>query len=219
MGIVNDIKQRVLNVAQNAFKQGLFAGTSGNLSVYIKEEGCVVITPSSIRYETMRVDDLVVIDLEGNVIEGYNKPSSEWQMHCLVYKKCDFVSSVFHTHSPYATSFAVNGIEIPMFLIEMLPFLGGSIPVAGVALPGTEEMGEKAIGFFKDRNACLLSNHGVLTIGDSVEQAHIRAEYVEDAAKIYHYALLNGEIKDIPKELIEQMEERIRLRKKQQGGK
>lgn len=215
MNTIDNVKAKILEVAKNSFRQGLFAGTSGNLSAYIKEKGCVIITPSSIRYETMKLEDLVVIDLDGNIIEGYNKPSSEWQMHCMVYKECDHVASVFHTHSPYATSFAVSGIEIPMILIEMLPFLGGSVPVAGIALPGTDEMGIEAIKFLKDRNACLLSNHGVLTVGNSVDQSYIRAEYVEDAAKIYHYALLNGEVKDIPEEVIQQMKDRMKQRMEQ----
>lgn len=205
METINHIKAKVLEIAQNSFKQGLFAGTSGNLSAYIREENCVIITPSSVRYETMTQEDLVVIDLDGNIIEGHHKPSSEWQMHCMVYKECEGVASVFHTHSPYATSFAVNGMEIPVILIEMIPFLGGAVPVADIALPGSDQMGIEAIKFLRGRNACLLSNHGVLTVGNSVDQSYIRAEYVEDAARIYHYALQNGKVREIPKEFIQQM--------------
>ena len=205
MGSIMDLKKNILEVAKNAYDQKLFAGTSGNLSGYAREKGRVVITPSSIRYESMTLEDLVVIDLEGNVLEGKHQPSSEWKMHCMVYKECEEVSSVFHTHSPYATSFAVSGMSIPLILIEMLPFLGGDVPLAKLVIAGTDEMAAEASLLFKNRNACLLANHGVLTIGSTVDQAYIRAEYVEDAAKIYHYAKLNGQVNLIPDEIIKTM--------------
>jgi L-ribulose-5-phosphate 4-epimerase len=199
MGDLEFLKKQVLETSIYSYKQGLFAGTSGNLSAFDKESNLVVITPTSIRYDEMTIEDIVIIDLEGNIIEGKRKPSSEWQLHCEIYKAKDNVYSVFHTHSPYATAFAVNRKPIPLILIEMIPFLGGEVPVAEIALPGTKELGLNALKVLDDRNACLLANHGVLAVGQSVDQAHIRAEYVEDAAKIYHYALNAGEIHLIPK--------------------
>ena len=170
-----DIKRKVLEISKVSYQEGLFAGTSGNLSFYDKEKQLVVITPSSVRYNTMEIDDLVVLDMDGNIVEGKNRPSSEWKMHLAMYKNRDDVYSVFHTHSPYATSFAVARQKIPVILIEMVPFIGGDIPVADMAMPGTEEMGIYALKVMNDRNACLLSNHGVLTIGKTIDQAHIRA--------------------------------------------
>lgn len=205
MGKIENIKKEILEVSKMAYNQGLMSGTSGNLSAYIREENKVIITPSSIRYSKMKIEDLVVIDIEGNIIEGHNKPSSEWQMHCIIYKEKKDVNSIFHTHSPYATSFAVNRIPIPLILIEMIPFLGGEVPLAEIALPGSEEMGYKALEVLGDKNACLLSNHGTLAVGDSVDQSYIRAEYIEDAAKIYHFALNSGEIHLIPDQLVEKM--------------
>lgn len=205
MGNITLLKKQILETSIYSYNQGLFAGTSGNLSAYDGESNLVVITPTSIRYDQMTLEDIVVIDLEGNIVEGKHKPSSEWQMHCEIYKVKDNVYSVFHTHSPYATAFAVNRNSIPLILIEMIPFLGGEVPVAEIALPGTKELGLNALKVLDDKNACLLSNHGVLAIGETVDQAHIRAEYVEDAAKIYHYALNAGEIHLIPKDIENKM--------------
>lgn len=187
------LRYQMVEICQKAFDQRLFAGTSGNLSVYLREEDLMLITPTCVRYETMTAEDIVCIKLDGTLIEGKYAPSSEWRMHAAVYEKMDGVNAVFHTHSPYATSFAVVKKPIPYILIEMAPFLGGDVPCASFARPGTRELGLSAIEVLHDRNGCLLANHGVLTVGEDLPQAFIRAEYVEDAAKIYHYALQVGE--------------------------
>lgn len=203
-----DRREVLLRMSRKSYEQELFAGTSGNLSLYDREEGLMLITPSSIPYETMKVQDLVLMTLDGEIIEGENRPSSEWRMHAVIYREREDVSAVMHTHSPYATSFAVNKWEIPVILIEMVPFLGGSVPVAEFALPGTASVGEEAVKVLKEREACLMSNHGVLAIGTTIEQAHIRAVYVEDAAKIYSLALSNGEAHAVPDEYVRVMLER-----------
>lgn len=203
-----DRREQLLMMSRKAYGEALFAGTSGNLSVYDRKEGLMLITPSSVPYETMEAEDLVLMRLDGEVIEGTNRPSSEWRMHAVVYQNKEEVSSILHTHSPYATSFAVNKQEIPVILIEMVPFLGGNVPVAEFALPGTDEVGEAAVKALQERNACLMTNHGVLAVGMTIEQAHIRAVYAEDAAKIYSLALSNGEIHEIPEESIRIMKNR-----------
>ena len=199
------LKEQILETSIYSYNQGLFAGTSGNLSAFDKESKLVVITPTSIRYDKMKADDIVVIDLEGKLVDGKHEPSSEWQMHCEIYKLRNDVFSVFHTHSPYATAFAVNRRPIPLILIEMVPFLGGEVPVAKFALPGTKKMGIEALKVLDRKFGCLLSNHGVLAIGKTIDESHIRAEYVEDAAKIFHYALNGGVVNIISKDIEEQM--------------
>lgn len=205
MNKLHELKEEILQTSKKAFSQRLFAGTSGNLSCYLKDEGKVIITPGSVRYETMTIEDLVVIDIEGNVLEGYNKPSSEWRMHNVIYKQRPDVTAVVHTHSPYATSFAVVDRTIPTILIEMIPFLGGDVENAKFGLPGTEEVGIEALKVLTDKGGCLMENHGVLTIGNSIKQAFTRAEYVEDAAKIYHLALQVDTPKTIPDEILARM--------------
>ena len=132
-------------------------------------------------------------------------------MHAAVYKEREEVGAVVHTHSPYATSFAVNREPIPIILIEMIPFLGGDMLVADFAMPGTEDVGREALKVLKGRNACLMSNHGVLAVGENLEQAHIRAIYAEDAAKIYSLAKSNGQVKEVPGEFVEIMKSRKKV--------
>lgn len=187
------LREEMVEICQASFRQGLFAGTSGNLSVYVREDEVMLCTPTCVRYETMVPEDIVAMKLDGTVLSGKYRPTSEWRMHAVIYEKCERANAVFHTHSPFATSFAVVKQEIPYILIEMKPFLGGDVPCASFALPGSRELGLSAIeAIGDDRNGCLLANHGVLTVGDDLAQAWIRAEYVEDAAKIYHHALQVG---------------------------
>ncbi|MCI9500743.1 MAG: class II aldolase/adducin family protein [Hungatella sp.] len=206
-----ETKKILLNMTRRSYEEALFAGTSGNLSVYDREKETMIITPSSIPYETMKEEDLVLMKLSGEIIEGRHRPSSEWRMHAAVYKEREDVGAVVHTHSPYATSFAVNREPIPIILIEMIPFLGGDMLVADFAMPGTEDVGREALKVLKGRNACLMSNHGVLAVGENLEQAHIRAIYAEDAAKIYSLAKSNGQVKEVPGEFVEIMKSRKKV--------
>lgn len=203
------LKQKVLDTSKLAYSEGLFAGTSGNLSALDRESGRVVITPTSLRYDTMTLEDLVVLDLDGTVTEGNRQPSSEWKMHLEIYRHREDVCAVVHTHSPYATAFAVARKPVPLVLIEMIPFIGGDIPVADFALPGSAELGLEALKVLGKRNACLLSNHGVLAVGATIEQAHIRAVYTEDASKIYHFALGAGDIHLVPEDAARAMRQRL----------
>ena len=202
---IQEMKQAVCDWSKQSYAEKLFAGTSGNLSVYDKEQGVMVITPTSVAYETITPEDMVVLRLDGEVLEGRYRPSSEWRMHAAVYEAKPEVAAIIHTHSPYATAFAVNNKGIPTILIEMVPFLGGNVPLAKFAVPGTKEVGIEAVKVLTDRTGCLLANHGVLTIGANLEQAHIRAIYVEDAAKICSIAMSNGPIVTMSEEHIAAM--------------
>ena len=201
-------RKLLLEMTRRSYREALFAGTSGNLSIYDPERELMLITPSSIPYETMTEQDLVLMRLDGEIAEGTMRPSSEWRMHAFVYRERKDVLAILHTHSPYATSFAVNNEKIPIILIEMVPFLGGEVPLAEFALPGTDSVGEEAVKVLEGHETCLMANHGVLAIGTSLEQAHIRAVYVEDAAKIYSLAKSNGKVCEVPEKYVKIMQQR-----------
>jgi len=209
MDIIREMKKKVLETTLMSYDEGLFAGTSGNLSMCDPMRELVAITPSNIRYESMSEEDIMIIKMDGAVIEGPHRPSSEWRMHTEILRQRKDVGAVVHTHSPYATSFAVIGSPVPLILIEMLGFLGGDIPLADFELPGSMELGLSALNVLKNRNSCLLSNHGVLAIGPTIEQAHIRAVYVEDAAKIYSLALQAGTPRLVPEEAARKIRARL----------
>ena len=180
----DELKIEICEKSLQAFRAGLFAGTSGNMSTYLREEGVMLITPTSVRYEIMKPEDIVELKLDGTLLVN-NNPSSEWRLHAEIYKANEDISAVFHTHSPHATAFAVNRMAIPATLIEAYFFLGGSIPCAEYATPGTPEVGIYAAKVLPGKGGCLLANHGVVAVGSDLAQAYIRAEYIEDTAKIY----------------------------------
>lgn len=186
------MKREVLAMAKKAYAEKLMAGTSGNMSAFCRERGIMAITPSSYDYSIMEEKDIVLIDLDGNVVEGHLKPSSEWRMHAEIYRNVDRVQAVVHTHSPYATSFAVLQKEIPVVLIEMPIFLNGSIEVSPYAAQGSARVGLNAVPILKTKNACLMANHGVVAVGENLEKAYLASVYAEDTAKIYHMALSVG---------------------------
>ena len=155
------------------------------MSAYCRAENIMYITPTSVRYETMRPEDVVAMRLDGTILGGKKQPSSEWRMHAAVYRAFPDTGAVFHTHSPHATAFAVVHRPIPATLIEMHFFLGGDVPCAKYARPGTDAVGENAAAVLAGKGGCLLENHGVLAVGRDLDEAYLRAEYIEDAAKIY----------------------------------
>lgn len=179
------LRRQIVEKSLQAYRAGLFAGTSGNMSAYCRAENIMYITPTSVRYETMRPEDVVAMRLDGTILGGEKQPSSEWRMHAAIYRAFPDTGAVFHTHSPHATAFAVVHRPIPATLIEMHFFLGGDVPCAKYARPGTDAVGENAAAVLAGKGGCLLENHGVLAVGRDLDEAYLRAEYIEDAAKIY----------------------------------
>ncbi len=210
MSMFTQMKESLLENTFLAYKRGLFAGTSGNLSCLDETGTKIAITPSSYPYEKMTLDDIVIIETAGGaVVEGKRRPSSEWRMHAAIYREVPGSRGVVHIHSPYATALATAGKAIPLVLIEILVYIGGDIPLAGFGLPGSEELGAIVAGTLKNRNACLMANHGAVAIGETLEQATLRATYIEDAAKIYLLALQAGGAVPIPDAALEAMRKNL----------
>ena len=208
-----NMKEEVVSYAKHSYKEQLFAGTSGNLSMFDRETGVMAITPSSLSYKVMTAEDIVLMKLDGTVVEGKHKPSSEWRLHKAVYQSKPEVGAVVHTHSPYATGFAVSHEEIPMILVEMMLFLGGNVRVADFAMNGTEELGTAVVKALDNRLACTMANHGALAIGENLKKAHLSAVYLEDVAKIYCLVPDKDKIHIIPEHIVDQMREKYHLPK------
>ena len=172
----------------------LVAWTSGNVSARDPETNLVVIKPSGIKFDDLTPESMVVVDLDGNVVEGEFKPSSDTASHCYIYRHRPGVNGVCHTHSRYATAFATLGREIPCVTTAMGDEFGGAIPCGGFALIGGEEIGARVVEALEDSHspACLLKNHGVFTVGPSAEGAVKAAVMTEDNAAIVWTALQIG---------------------------
>ena len=206
--MLQDLKKQVSQLHLELVKYDLVVWTGGNVSARDPESGLVVIKPSGILYEELRPEDHVVVDLQGNVIEGDLKPSSDTASHLYVYRHRPDVNGVVHTHSRYATAFAALGRSIPVYLTAMGDEFGGPIPCAGFALIGGEEIGQQVIEHIGSSSAVLLKQHGVFTIGPTVEAAVKSAVMVEDAAYTVWLALQLGQPKEIPPEDVAKLHHR-----------
>lgn len=199
-------KQAIVEAARELLSKGLVAATSGNVSMYLGQKDGIdllAVTPTSMPYEVMRPEDVVVIDFEGDVVEGEANPSSESLTHIAVYKARPEVRCVIHTHSIYASVLAVSGVELPPIIDELVTYLGGPVKVAEYGFPSTEDLGNKACEALGDRNAVLLRNHGALAVGRSVEEALRASELVERAAQIFLYSSALGKVGVLPPDVVE----------------
>ena len=186
----------------------LVVWTSGNVSVRDPETGYVVIKPSGVKFEELKPELMVVVDLDGNTIEGGMKASSDTPSHLYIYRHMPRVNGVVHTHSNYATAFAALGKPIPPILTAIADEFGGPIPCGGFALIGGDAIGKQVVENIGISPACLLKNHGVFTIGDSGENALKAAVMVEDAAKTVWIALQMGVPDEISAENIARLNDR-----------
>lgn len=177
------IKDEVLAIAKQSVATGLNAGTEGNISARLPD-GNVVITPSSLDYTIMTLDDLVVIDLDGNTVEGTRGPSSEKAVHLECYKAFDEVGSVIHSHALHASVFACARQPIPAAIEESVVFIGGDIPCCDFRDTGSDDLAKEAVKLLGDRSAVLLANHGMVSIGADPYSAFRVASLTEKVAQI-----------------------------------
>jgi L-ribulose-5-phosphate 4-epimerase len=183
-------------------KNNLVAWTGGNISARDRQTGHVVIKPSGVPYAELAPESMVVVDLEGKVVEGSLKPSTDTLAHVYIYRHRPDVNGIVHTHSTFATVFAALGRPIPACLTAICDEFGGPIPCGGYARIGGDEIGQEVIRSIGDSPAVLLKNHGVFTVGPTAEAAVKAAVMVEDAARTMYFALLLGEPENIPPEEI-----------------
>lgn len=199
---MTEIKEAVLRTAKEMLRTGLVEGTAGNLSARLPD-GNVVMTPSSLDYDEMTAEDLLVVDLDGNVVEGERSPTTEKALHLACLRAHDDIGGVIHSHAMFATMFAVTRQPIPCVIEEFDVFVGGEVPVAGYELTGSDELGDEVAKWVEDRGAVLMANHGLLTVGKSIESAMKVAHLVERTAKIIWGARLLGDLVPLPESTLE----------------
>ncbi len=180
-------RTEIVNVCRRMENKGLIAATDGNVSCRVGPDR-MLLTPSGVPKGELNPVDLLLMDLEGKVIAGRGKPSSEIRLHLLVYRMRPDVQAVVHAHPPLLTAFTLAGMP---FLAEALPEVWltiGAVPTAPYATPTTEEVPGSVAPFVEKHQAVLLERHGSLTMGDSVKQAYLRLEKLEHAAHTLFYS-------------------------------
>jgi L-fuculose-phosphate aldolase len=193
------IKEKLVDTARELLRSGLVEGTAGNLSARLPD-GNVVLSPSSLPYETMTVNDLVVCDLEGKVLAGERAPTTEKALHLACLRRYPELGAVIHSHAKYATMFAITRRPIPCVVEEFDVFVGGEVPVAEYRLTGSDELGEEVSRHVGDRGAVLMANHGLLTVGKDLAGALKVARLVERTAEIVWGAQALGSVVPLPEE-------------------
>ena len=192
--MLEDLKLRVMNTAKKAQRDGLCKHKFGNFSARDAETGYVVITPTSVDREDLVVPDMIVMDLDANVIENQTglRPTSESLMHLEIYKTRPDVMAVAHTHSMYATVFAVLNKPVPAVVYEIanLKCSKARIPVAPYGRPGTPALAESVVEPCKEADVFLLQGHGAVAVDETnIEEAYLKAAYIEELSELYHHAL------------------------------
>jgi len=182
---------------------GLVLAKEGNASARVPGEEKIAITPSQIPYDQMKPDDILIIGFDEELLLGKLKPSTETKMHIAVYKARSDAGGVIHTHSPYASALSCVGGRIPPLMDEQTVFLGGDIGTAPYALAGSVEIGANAAKALSERDGTMLSNHGTICCGKTLDDALRNAILVEKLAKIYVTAKMIGEVTPIPADIAE----------------
>lgn len=196
--MLEELREAVCEANLELPRLGLVTWTSGNVSGLDADSGLVVIKPSGMRYAEMRPVDMVVVDLDGRIVEGNRGPSSDTASHLVIYRERPDIRSVVHTHSTYATAFAATGTSIPCCLTAIADEFGGPVPCGAYVPIGDEGIGKEVVRHLDRSPAVLMRQHGVFTAGTSIDKALQAAVMVEDVARTVATAMRIGMVEPLP---------------------
>jgi L-fuculose-phosphate aldolase len=197
--MLDEARHDVWAHARKMWEAGLVAGSAGNVSV--QTDGHIVITPTSIAYDVLTVDQIAITTLAGAVLRG--NPSYELPMHRVIYRERPDIGAIVHTHAPFVTTLSVLRRPLPPVIDEMLVHFGGEVAVADYAFTGTDAVGMNVAAALGDRAGVILANHGNVCVGPTLEKALHIAIAMEACARVYVQALAVGEPVRLPDSAIE----------------
>lgn len=204
----DEARELIVLFCRRMLAEHLVSYTAGNISTRIADErGLVAVTPGSTAYDTLRPEDVVIVALDGTIVDGVLRPTAELPLHTLAYLNRPDVAGIVHTHSPAAMALAAMGMDLPPILHGLISACGGGIVTAPYARGATEEMATRTAEPLRHRSACLLRNHGVLAIGPNVEHAYNAVSVVEGTADAYLRALPFGPVPEVPAEDVARIRE------------
>ncbi|HHY42498.1 MAG TPA: hypothetical protein GX514_06595 [Thermoanaerobacterales bacterium] len=196
--LLKTLREEVLEAAKKLRYYHLVTLSGGNVSGRDQKTGYIAITPSGLEYENLVPEDIIIIDKNGSVVDGKLKPSVDSEAHLYIYENMPNINSVIHTHSTFASCFAVLNEKIPVITTTLANAVGGEVSVARYTPVGSKGMGPEIVKALGDNLACLLENHGIICVGRSVKEALTAAVMLEDVAKIYFLARTIGEPQILP---------------------
>lgn len=186
-------RKLIVESGKRMLNSGLTVETWGNISAKDFNTSLIYLTPSGMDYSTITEEDIVICDADGNIVEGFRKPTIEKDLHTAVYEHRPEVSAILHTHPIYSMVYAVQGKDIPMITDEAAQALGGIVRCTEYALPGSKELAQKCVlALDKKSNACLLNSHGAVCLGKDMDSAFKTAKVLEMTAQIKYMVEASG---------------------------
>lgn len=207
--ILLEERKEIIEYGKKLITTNLTKGTGGNVSIFNRKEKLMAISPSGIDYFKIKPEDVVIMDLDGNVVYGDKEPSSEWGMHLIFYNKRDDIDAIIHTHTVFATAVSCLNITLPP-VHYMIALAGPDVRCAEYATYGTMELAENAFEAMKDRYAVLLANHGLLAGAKDLANAFNITEEIEYCAELYYRSKSIGEPVILSQDEMEMMMERFK---------
>ncbi len=202
---LNLMKKEIVGLCQQLLKEKHVIGSAGNVSLRVKYDNkeFILITPSNVPYDEMDFKDILIIDMEGNIIEGNRNPSVEKHMHLSIYREREDVNAIIHAHSIYSTVLSSLNMSIPAIFEEFVPYIGGEVLCAKYGEAGTEELAEEVLTALEEKNAVLLANHGNLCCGSHLDGVYTVLKYLERGAQIYYLSKLIKDPNLLPEDTID----------------
>jgi L-ribulose-5-phosphate 4-epimerase len=212
-----DYKREVLRISRRLSEEGYFgskSGTAGNVSMLIEGEEALAVTPTRMRYDVMKPDDICVVDFDLRPIDSPHKPSIETPMHIAAYRRRQDVNAVIHSHQTYASAISILNLPIPALFDEVTLAIGDVVDVVPYALSGTRELHEGVARKLANRCHCyLIQNHGAMCVGPDLDTTFTYVELLEKISTVYAHALATGKpITTLPKPVVKQLTATMRAR-------
>ena len=207
------LQEQVLQIAKKMQKDKFSSGSFGNVSMIDRQNNILAITPSGIPYEQMEAKDICLLHIDGTPIQEIRNryhPSSEWKMHCMIYERRKDCSAILHSHATYATAYASTGKSLPMVISELGMLASEAIPCVSYYIPGSEALAEKTAEVLQKANGCLLANHGMVTVADTLDRAYTFMQILEDGAKVACIGVMMGNIRSILPNEAEMLHEKMK---------
>ncbi|MBA7588388.1 5-deoxy-D-ribulose 1-phosphate aldolase [subsurface metagenome] len=205
--ISEKFKKLIVDTGRELYKHNLTIGTWGNISVLDPETDLVYIKPSGMDYNEIKLEDVIVVNKKGKIIEGFRKPSIEMPVHLSIYNTRKNVGAIVHYHPIYSSVLAVTGFSLPGICEDFVQIVGEKVLCAKYALPGSEELAKNAVAGLGNRNAVFLLNHGTLSVGKDMKEVMKVCYVVEKTAHIYILSKNVGKCRIIPEEDIKVMQD------------
>ena len=211
-------KHKVAEAARKMLSLGLVTGTSGNVSLRLAPRDdsgeLLAMTPMGRAYETLRDEDIAVVDFDVEPVEGDLPPSSESLLHTAIYRARSDAGAVIHTHSVFSSVAAVAGLEIPPIIDEMMIVIGGPVKVSQYAFPGSQELADSVCAALGERSAALIRNHGAVGVGRDLDEALDVCALLERVAQVFVYSTMLGRVNTLPPDVVDSEMAIYRMRRK-----